>query len=300
MSTIGRLRNKGAILRILFLALMGVGHVASAAAQEVVAFPLPGEAIYEVRLTDGSLIYGRVTDVSGDRVSITTSAGVELDLQRSQIRQLSAAEGRFVDGEFWREDPNGTRLFFTATGRAIPAGEAYLGTYFLFLPFVAVGVSDDFTLAAGAPVLFGKVEPFYLAPKVRIVDTEAADISLGTIVFFLDNLDNENIGIAYGVGTFGSRDRALTAGLGLGYSGVDFSSQPVAMIGGETRVSRRVKLMTENYFLPGETGLVFSGGMRIIGERFSTDLGVVGTAGAAGGTCCVPIVNFSYSFGLAR
>ena len=140
MSTIGRLRNKGALRRILFLALMGVGHVASAAAQEVVAFPLPGEAIYEVRLTDGSLIYGRVTDVSGDRVSITTSAGVELDLQRSQIRQLSAAEGRFVDGEFWREDPNGTRLFFTATGRAIPAGEAYLGTYFLFLPFVAVGV----------------------------------------------------------------------------------------------------------------------------------------------------------------
>ena len=122
MITIGRLRNKGAILRILFLALMGVGHVASAAAQEVVAFPPPGEAIYEVRLTDGSLIYGRVTDVSGDRVSITTSAGVELDLQRSQIRQLSAAEGRFVDGEFWREDPNGTRLFFTATGRAIPAG----------------------------------------------------------------------------------------------------------------------------------------------------------------------------------
>ncbi len=157
MSTIGRLRNKGAILRILFLALMGVGHVAPAAAQEVVAFPPPGEAIYEVRLTDGSLIYGRVTDVSGDRVSITTSAGVELDLQRSQIRQLSAAEGRFVDGEFWREDPNGTRLFFTATGRAIPAGEGYLGTYFLFLPFVAVGVSDDFTLAAGAPVLFGKI-----------------------------------------------------------------------------------------------------------------------------------------------
>jgi hypothetical protein len=297
VSTIVRLRNKDAILRILFLALMGVGHVASAAAQEVVAFPPPGEAIYEVRLTDGSLIYGRVTDVSGDRVSITTSAGVELDLQRSQIRQLSAAEGRFVDGEFWREDPNGTRLFFTATGRAIPAGEAYLGTYFLFLPFVAVGVSDDFTLAAGAPVLFGEFKPFYLAPKVRIVDTEAADISLGTIVFFLDN---ENIGIAYGVGTFGSKDRALTAGLGLGYSGVDFSSQPVAMIGGETRVSRRVKLMTENYFLPGETGLVFSGGMRIIGERFSTDLGVVGTAGAGGGTCCIPIVNLSYSFGLAR
>jgi uncharacterized protein (UPF0254 family) len=72
------------------------------------------------------------------------------------------------------------------------------------------------------------------------------------------------------------------------------------MIGGETRVSRRVKLMTENYFLPGETGLVFSGGMRIIGERFSTDLGVVGTAGAGGGTCCIPIVNLSYSFGLAR
>ena len=68
------------------------------------------------------------------------------------------------------------------------------------------------------------------------------------------------------------------------------------MIGGETRVSRRIKLVTENYFLPGEIGLVWSVGFRLIGERFSTDLGIAGFAGEDSG-CCLPLITFSYAFG---
>ena len=162
---------------------------------------------------------------------------------------------------------------------------------------MAVGVTDAFTLGGGAPAVLGEFEPFYLAPKLRVLSTPSAEVSVGTLVFFYDD---ENVGVAYGVGTFGSPDGAVTVGLGFGYSGTDFESQPVAMIGGETRVSRRIKLMTENYFLPGETGLLFSGGLRVIGERFSTDIGLAGAAGDGDTGCCVPLLNFSYSFGSAR
>ena len=223
-----------------------------------------------------------------------TSAVAQEEVERSQIREARPAEGRVVEGEFWREDANLSRLFFTATGRTLPKGEAYVGTYFMVLPFLAVGVTDRITLAAGAPVLFGEFEPFYVAPKVQLIKTTAAEISVGTLVFFFDD---ENVGITYGVGTFGTPDKALTLGLGFGFSGDDYSSRPVAMIGGETRVSRRIKLVTENYFLPGETGLIFSGGFRFIGERFSTDVGLAGYAGNGDDGCCIPILNFSYAFG---
>lgn len=287
---------------LVFLLGLILTSVAPLAAQEVQEIPAPGEALYHFVMVDGVEVVARVAEVDGSTVILITPAGIRMEVEAYQIREIHLAEGRVVDGQYWREDPNLTRLFFTATGRALDAGEAYAGTYFIVLPFVAVGVTDRFTLAAGAPVLFGEFEPFYIAPKFQVIRVPGLDASLGTLVFFFDD---ENVGIAYGVATFGDSDgdRALTLGLGFGFSGADFSNQPVAMIGGETRISRRIKLLTENYFLPGDTGFLYSAGLRFIGDRFSTDVGLAGVAGGfddGGGACCVPIVNFSYAFGRGR
>jgi len=283
------IRQRLVTVSFLLVAAFSAADVVSA--QE---FPTPGEDVYEVQLMDGSSIFARVTAVEGDRVTLTTIGGVELVVDRAQIREIRLAEGDVVEGQFWRKDRNSTRLFFTSTGRSLAQGEAYIGTYLLFLPFVAVGVTDHFTIAAGAPVLFGQFDPFYVAPKLRVLHSASAEVSIGTLALVADG---EAIGIAYGVGTFGTADHALTVGLGFGFAGSDFSSQPVAMIGGEVRADARVKLITENYFLPGETGAVISGGIRLIGERFSTDLGMMGLAGGDAPGCCLPVVNFSYAFG---
>lgn len=279
------------------VALVCACLLALAADASAQGLPGPGPTVYEVQLAGGSELFVRIVSVGDDEVVLRTVDGVELRVDRARLVGLQPARGRVVDGVFWREDRNASRLFFTATGRSLGAGEAYAGTYMIALPFVAVGVTDAFTVAAGAPVLFGAFEPFYVAPKLRVVRSGSADVSLGTLAFFFQD---ETVGIAYGVGTFGSTDRALTVGLGFGYSGADFSSQPVAMIGGEARTGRRVKFVTENYFLPGEDGTVLSGGLRFVGARISTDVGVAGVLDSSGGGCCLPIVNFSYAFGRGR
>ena len=73
------------------------------------------------------------------------------------------------------------------------------------------------------------------------------------------------------------------------------------MIGGETRVSRRIKLITENWFFTGAggDGLV-TGGVRFIGDRLSADLGLGGATGADGSGCCLPLVNCVWNFGRAK
>ena len=277
------------------MGLLAISPPTSSLAQQVPTQSLtPGETLYEVRLTDGSVLFARVTLVEDDTIVLVTSGGARLEVERSQIREVRVAGGRVVRGEFWREDPNLSRLFFTATGRTLEKGEAYVGTYLIILPFVAVGVTDRVTFAAGAPLLFSEFQWFYVAPKVQLLRTARTQLSVGTLLLFFDD---ERVGINYGVGTFGTPDNSLTVGLGFGYHGEDFSSQPVAMIGGEARVSRRIKLISESYFLPAETGLLFSGGLRVIGERFSTDLALVGAAGDGDFACCVPLVNFSYAFG---
>ena len=90
---------------------------------------------------------------------------------------------------------------------------------------------------------------------------------------------------------------AVSAGIGYFYSGDEVLNEPAFMVGGETRASRRIKLITENYVLPEEVGVILSGGIRVIGDRFNTEIGILaGVSGDEAG-CCVPLINFSYSFG---
>lgn len=267
---------------------------AAAHAQAPPDIPAPSDTIYEVRLGDGSVIYARVVESDEERVVFETTGGARLDVERTGIEGIRPARGQVVEGEFWNEDPGGTRLFFTSTGRSLARGESYVGTYVIVLPFAAVGVTDRFTIVGGAPILFGELEPFYLGPKIQIVRQPEAQISVGTLAFFFDD---EVVGVAYGVATFGNTDKALSAGLGYFYSGDEVLNEPAFMLGGETRVSRRIKLITENYVLPDAVGVVLSGGIRIIGDRFNTEVGVLGAIAEGEGECCVPLINFSYSFG---
>ena len=266
----------------------------AARAQTPPDIPAPSDAIYEVRLGDGSVIFARVVELDQERVVFETVGGARLDVERTGIEGVRPARGQTVDGEFRTEDPGGTRLFFTSTGRSLERGESYIGTYVVVLPFAAVGITDRFTIVGGAPVLFGELEPFYLGPKLQIIRQPEVQASIGTLAFFFDD---EVVGVAYAVGTFGDTDKALSAGIGYFYSGDEVLNEPAFMLGGETRVSRRIKLITENYVLPDAVGVVLSGGVRIIGDRFNTEVGAMGAFADGDGGCCVPLINFSYSFG---
>jgi hypothetical protein len=273
------------------------------------AAPAAADTIYEVRLADGSTLYARVLVADEERITFETSGGARLEVSRAQLRTMEPARGRFVDGRFWREDPNKTRLFFAPTGRSLRAGEGYFGVYELFIPFLSYGITDQITLSGGSPVyvgMFGVTPPFYLAPKVQVVSDPRAQLSLGALAIFLprswdwDGDRTRSLGIAYGVGTLGDLDNAATAGIGWGFADGEFSSRPVVMFGGEVRTGRPTKFITENWFMPGEDGIVLSGGLRFFGERLSADAGLLGFIGSGESGCCLPLVNFLYHFGGGR
>ena len=267
---------------------------AVAQAQDPVDIPPPSDTVYQVGLADGSTFYARITEVDQERVVFTTVGGGRLEVERSQIRSLSQAVGGVADGEFWHPDPADTRLFFASTGRNLAAGEAYVGTYMIVLPFAAVGLTDRIEIYGGAPLTLGELQPYYLGAKVQVVRTPGVQASVGTLAFVFES---DAAGIAYGVGTFGTEHRAFHAGIGFFYAGDEVANEPAFMFGGETRVSRRMKLITENYILPNAVGVIFSGGLRIIGDRFSAELGMFGAASGDTAGCCFPLVNFNYTFG---
>lgn len=271
--------------------------------------PATGDTVTVVRLRDGSVLFGRVLEQDSTRVRMQTMGGTQIDVQRDQITSMSRTRGRRVGNEFWAEDPNGTRLLFTSTGRSLGKGEGYVSAYFLFFPFVAYGVTDRFTIAGGTPVIPGLIgNVFYVAPKLTVVETTHASYAIGALSFAVtEAVSDGTFGLLYGVGTWGNRDNAFTAGAGWGYrwggASSELSSAPLIVLGGETRVGRRVKLVTENWFYTGSgaNGGIISGGVRFIGDRLSSDLGLLGVFGGGGSLgCCLPTVNFVWNFGRKR
>ncbi|CAN5458601.1 hypothetical protein BH24GEM3_BH24GEM3_20900 [soil metagenome] len=287
--------------RIVLLSLLLAWGVASAptplAAQTPAALAV-SDTLYEIRLADGSTYIGQVVEAQGDQITLQSTAGVRITFNRAQIARVRPARGRVVEGEFWREDTNKTRLFFAPTGRTLEAGEGYAGLFFV-LPFVSYGVTDWVTLSGGLPLIgsFDEGVPFfYLAPKVRVLSMPNTQVSTGVLAFF----GGEDVGgIAYGVGTFGNADRAFTAGGGVPFLAGETADEFVVMLGGEYRTGRRSKLLTENWFIPGESGALLTGGIRLIGERWTTDLGIA-AAVADGEGFYFPIVSFAYTFGGRR
>jgi hypothetical protein len=203
--------------------------------------------------------------------------------------------GRVVAGEFRRADPNPTRLFFGPTARSLKQGAGYVGVYEIVLPFVEVGLTDRISFGAGTPLVFGagSAHPFWITPKIQVYAGESLQVSIGVMHFL--NVGDGNFGVVYAVGTRGTADSAITGGVGYAYDR-SYSSKngaAVAMIGGERRMTRGLKLLTENYIF--SSGGILTGGVRWLGEHFSADLALVVPAGG-GSVVAFPLVNVVYSF----
>lgn len=259
----------------------------------LIVIPAPGET-QEIVLVDGTRALGQVEGLSEDVIDFRTTAGAVLHVARSQIVTLTVVAGRVVHGEFWPADPNPTRLLFGPTARALKRGDSYLAVYEVSLPFVQVGLTDRISIGAGTLPYLGEgtSHPFWITPKVQVFAEGKTAVAVGALHFV--NVGDQNLGIGYGVVTHGTPESAVTVGFGYGYvTGEDRGGAPMVMVGGEHRVARRLKVITENYVF--RRGGLLSGGVRFLGERMSVDFGLVAPLDVDT-FIAFPLVNFVWAF----
>jgi hypothetical protein len=274
--------------------LLGLGFGIPAAAQEAATPAMQPITLVELVLKDGSRVFGAVERETESEIVFRTHAGTTLTVRRDTVVSMKTVAGTLRAGEFLPPDPNTTRLFFAPTGRALKRGQSYLGIYEFVAPFVQVGVTDRLSIGGGTPLIFGVEDwdrPFWITPKLQVYDGRDTQVAIGVLHAF--DADSDGGGIAYAVASRGTDVRSFTAGAGLAYS-TDGGRGAVVMIGGEGRIARRVKAVTENYLWTGGHGLA-TAGFRFFGERLAADLALAVPLGADD-LVAFPMINFVYTF----
>lgn len=263
----------------------------------------PGKT-QRLTLKDGSQLVGRILSVDSTSVQFESSLGVTTIAIDSIVGVRDEAPGQVHQGRYYFRNPNATRLIFAPTGRMLSKGEGYLSDFWLFFPGVAAGLSNTFTFGGGMSIPPGidlGEQVYFLTPKFAIVQHERFNAAVGALAVAVPNIDDTggnnrtSAGLLYGVSTWGSYDQSFTAGLGYGYVRGRLAKSPIVLLGGETRASPRISLVTENYIFPGGTGVI-SAAVRFMGQDIAVDLGLAHPLGFGSDQVALPVINFMWKW----
>ncbi len=283
-------------LFILFLCLICIVNVLRLQAQNQSDF-------YKIVTVQNQTFVGELISEDDESITLRTESLSRVTIERANIESIEKISAdRIRNGGYWFENPQSTRYFFSPNAIGLRKGRGYYQNTWVLFNNVNYGISDNLSIGGGlVPLfLFGTGEtPVWFLPKVSVpVVAEKFHLGGGAMIGGIVGADTEALGILYGVGTFGNRDRNLSVSLGYGYVGSDISNTPVVNISGLIRTGREFYLLTENYFVPGvdESGII-SAGFRWAPESFALDIGLFRPLIDAGDLIGIPWLGVTIPFG---
>lgn len=236
----------------------------------------------EIKTKDGNFYLGQILSENEEQIVLKTESVGTISIQHAQIKKIKKfPASKFIDGKYWFTNPNSTRNLFTPTGYSLKSGEGYYQNFMVLINSANFGLTDHFTIGFGTiPLYFDGNFNFMITPKFSIPIVEnKVNVAAGVLYA---RAFQENLGIAYGVTTFGSIDNNFTFGLGYGFSGGEAAKRPIITISGVSRVGRKFGLITENWIIPYsdfEDGIKYqlfaTYGVRYIAESITVDFAFI-------------------------
>jgi hypothetical protein len=224
---------------------------------------------------------GKILAQDSVNVLFSTDKYGEINLLKSEIKKMHAIDMKKVkDDEYWDDNPQSTRYFFSPNGYGLKQGEGYYQNVWVLVNSFAVGITDNISFGGGVLPLFlfaGSPTPVWITPKVSIpISKDNFNLGAGALIGTVLGEENTGFGILYGITTFGSRDKNVSAGLGYGYIAGEWARAPMINFNVMMRTGARGYFISENYFFhtEGTTAVILSlGGRRII-QKAGLDYGL--------------------------
>jgi hypothetical protein len=235
---------------------------------------------------------------------ILTDEGTKITVSLSNVQDIRVIpKSQIHNGEYWFPNPNDSRYFFAPSAFNLKKGEGYFQNIYLFINSFNYGITDNFSMGIGFEffstfVSDGVLDPIYfLTPKYSMQVSNNVRVGVGVLYGKLTD-DIGGFGVGYGLVTYGNPEHNATLGLGFGIFDGKFSTEPVITFSGMTRISRKMSLVTENWFFPADVNRgIISYGIRFFGETMSVDLALINNdefSGVFSGG--IPYVDFVVKF----
>jgi hypothetical protein len=285
-------RSRGLIICILlsftFLYLVGQDLYAQQ--------PVAGEInkTYKITLNDGSVITGKLIQITENEIVISSSTIGEMRLQKTKIKEMNPILA--IDEKksgIWFANPNPSKYLLGNSAIPPEKNSGYYQNTWIFFNSFSYAFAKNFSVSAGFELfsIMAKgdgVYAFYINPKVSF--PVADNFYLGGNILYANTLktvaDFGGLATFNAFATYGNRNNNLTAAIGWGMANGEFSSTPLITISGMVRASRRIAFVSENWLVPGvnsdsdvegDQGYygIFSYGIRFLGEKTSIDLAFI-------------------------
>jgi len=237
---------------------------------------------YYIQTTDGNTYRGQILARDSLSILFNLERFGEHSFLKTEIKKLEPLDKeKVVDDEYWMDNPQSTRYFFSPNAYGLKKGEGYYQNVWVMVNSFAVGVTDYFSIGGGVVPLFlfaGSPTPVWITPKFSIpVAKDKFNLGAGALMGTVLGEEETGFGILYGISTLGSKDKNISLGLGYGYAGGSWAKAPMINLNTMIRFGPKGYFISENYFIQteGTTALIFTLGGRHIIQNAGLDYGLV-------------------------
>jgi len=273
---------------------------------------------YEIKLNDGTELKGTIKKQDSKLAITTQNLGVVL-IDIDKIHSIKSLQATDMNSKYWFKNPRDTRYLFSPSAFNLQKGEKYYQNTYIALNSMDFGITNHFSVGVGLEIFStfvslsqGQFMPiFYITPKIATQIKPNWGVGAGVIYASIPNFSDERmgLGLAYAVNTLGNREHNLTLGIGFPFiraEGLEqnLSQRPVFTLSGMTRISHKMALVSENWFLPiseMDRASNYYGfwtyGMRFLGQKISIDLAFINNRDIAQGIFIgIPYLDFAVKF----
>lgn len=252
-----------------------------------------------IQLKQGNSVQGILKDQNDKSITINIAETGVMTIPWELIQtvdRMSVSEALNANGQFTNPQP--TRYFFGPSAIPLKKGDKYYQNAYFLVNSFQLGLTDQFSIGAGVVIPFA----FFVTPKIGYQVSKNIHVG-GGVIFATSLIRDFNLGVGAGYGslTVGSKEHNVTLNVGLGAvkenSGLGsndytwkFANKPMVTLSGMTRISKRMMLMTENWFFSTKTvnydnmtgqqissvyeyNGIMSVGARYLGARYAIDFG---------------------------
>ena len=264
-------------LSIISILVFFISLTTTSAQKIAQTYPFDQTKTYKFVLYDEAEFIGKFVSRDTSNITIKTNSIPKIEIPIIKIKTIEELnDANYKYGVYWFPNPNPTRYLFGPSAFNLKKGEGYYQNTMVGLNSFNVGITDNFSIGGGLELfsLIAGYPVFIITPKVGFKVSN--NFNAGGGVLYAKAGDAGSLGIVYGLGTIGNVDHNLTGGLGWGFIEDEFSASPVITISGMTRLSKRVALVSENWFITsnGFDGII-SYGVRFFGEKMAVDVAFI-------------------------